>query len=80
MPETGLKLRLFFSAGRPVLNQGGGYTIEPPGELPTYLRPDWGGGHKIQPPGELPTFVRPDWTTGTSGEAPLPIPVVVIQD
>jgi len=59
---------------------GRSYTIQPAGELPTYVRPDWSGGYKIDPPGELPTYVRPDWRTGTSGDLPLPVPVIVIQD
>ena len=43
---------------------GRSYTIQPSGELPTYVRPDWSGGYTVQPSGDLPIHVRPDWGGG----------------
>ena len=43
---------------------GRSYTIEKPGELPNYVRPNWGGGYTVQQLGELPISVKPDWGGG----------------
>ena len=37
-----------------------GYTIQTPGEMPTYVTPNYGGGYTIQTPGEMPTYVYPN--------------------
>jgi hypothetical protein len=37
----------------------GGYTIQTPGQMPTYVTPNYGGGYTIQTPGQMPTYVNP---------------------
>jgi len=36
-----------------------GYTVQTPGQLPTYVNPNLGGGYTIQTPGALPTRAHP---------------------
>jgi hypothetical protein len=38
--------------------QYGGYTIQTPGQLPTYVNPTPNGGYMMQTPGQLPTEWR----------------------
>lgn len=51
-----------------------GYTIQTPGEMPTYVTPNYGGGATIQTPGRMPTYVTPNYGGGytiqTPGEMP----------
>jgi hypothetical protein len=35
------------------------YTIQAPGQLPTYVNPSFGGGYTVQRPGHLPTYINP---------------------
>jgi hypothetical protein len=58
----------------------GGYTITPPGELPTKVTPSWGGGYKTQPPGEPPTEVRLSWPSFKSEGVPIPVPVIELEE
>jgi hypothetical protein len=37
-----------------------GYTVQTPGQLPTYVTPTPGGGYTFQTPGQLPTYVTPN--------------------
>jgi hypothetical protein len=36
-----------------------GYTIQRPGENPTFVNPTGNGGYIVQTPGETPTFINP---------------------
>jgi hypothetical protein len=42
----------------------GGYTVQTPGELPTYVTPNIGGGYTFQTPGQLPTYATPNISVG----------------
>ena len=35
-----------------------GYTIQTPGQLPTYITPNFRGGYTVQRPGQLPTYIN----------------------
>jgi hypothetical protein len=37
-----------------------GYTVQTPGQLPTYVTPTPGGGYTFQGPGQLPTYATPN--------------------
>lgn len=54
--------------------QTDGYTIQRPGQLPTYVNPNYGGGYTIQTPGQLPSYATPNYgggyTTQTPGQLP----------
>jgi hypothetical protein len=39
--------------------QYSGYTIQTPGQLPTYANPTPNGGYTVQTPGQLPTYINP---------------------
>lgn len=54
---TAIAVLDFFTG--PWFAQPRGYTIQRPGELPTYATPNYGGGYTIQTPGHLPTHVNP---------------------
>ena len=43
----------------PSVAQNRGYTIQTPGQLPTYITPNYGGGYTVQTPGQLPTYINP---------------------
>jgi hypothetical protein len=36
--------------------QAGGYTVQTPGQLPTYVSPNVGGGYTVQTPGALRSY------------------------
>ena len=36
-----------------------GYTIQTPGQMPSYVTPNYGGGYTIQTPGQMPTYINP---------------------
>jgi len=37
-----------------------GYTVQRPGQSPTYVTPTPGGGYTFQTPGQLPTYATPN--------------------
>ena len=37
-----------------------GYTVQTPGQSPTYVTPTPGGGYTFQTPGQLPTYATPN--------------------
>ena len=37
-----------------------GYTVQTPGQSPTYVTPTPGGGYTFQTPGQLPTYAAPN--------------------
>jgi hypothetical protein len=39
--------------------EGGGYTFQTPGQLPTYATPNVNGGYTLQQPGRPPTYMHP---------------------
>ncbi len=53
------------------------YTVQKPGELPTYVRPSPGGGWTITTPGQLPTYVRPNPGGGETIISPGQLPTYV---
>jgi hypothetical protein len=53
------------------------YTIQKPGELPTYVRPSPGGGSTITRPGQLPIYVRPSPGGGATINTPGKLPTYV---
>ena len=47
-----------------------------PGELPTYVKPEWGGtGFTIDPPDGPTATVKPLWTGEVSTALPVPVPI-----
>ena len=56
------------------LNQESGYTIITPGELPTFVNPNYNGGYTAMTPGEPPTFINRSFNGGctliTPGQPP----------
>ena len=40
------------------------YTIQRPGQLPTYVRPNSIGGATVDTPGQLPTYITPNYGGG----------------
>jgi hypothetical protein len=48
----------------------GGYTVQTPGELPTYVTPNIGGGYTFQTPGQLPTYATPNIGGGYTVQQP----------
>ena len=58
-------------------NHGGGYTIQPPGKLPTHVQPVRGGGYTVQTPGELPTHITPTYGGGYTIQTPGELPTYV---
>jgi hypothetical protein len=51
------QLRIFGTLDR-------GYTVQTPGQLPTYVTPNPGGGYTFQTPGQLPTYATPNVSGG----------------
>jgi hypothetical protein len=51
------QLRIFGTPDR-------GYTVQTPGQLPTYVTPNPGGGYTFQTPGQLPTYATPNINGG----------------
>jgi hypothetical protein len=47
------QLRIFGTRDR-------GYTVQTPGQLPTYVTPNPGGGYTFQTPGQLPMYATPN--------------------
>ena len=54
--------------------QMGGYTIQTPGQMPTYANPTPNGGYTMQTPGQMPAYVNPTpnggYTVQTPGQMP----------
>jgi len=46
------QLRIFGTLDR-------GYTVQTPGQLPTYATPNINGGYTLQQPGRPPTYMHP---------------------
>ena len=51
-----------------------GYTIQPPGGLPSTVRPVWGGAYEVQRIGELPITVTTSWGGGYKIQPPGELP------
>jgi hypothetical protein len=47
-----------------------GYTVQTPGQLPTYVTRTPGGGYTFQTPGQLPTYVTPNIDGGYTLQQP----------
>ena len=62
-----LGARRFTNAGTP---DRGGYTVQTPGHLPTYVTPNIGGGYTFQTPGQLPTYATPNIGGGYTLQQP----------
>jgi hypothetical protein len=56
---------------------GTGYTIQTPGQLPTYVNPNFGGGYTIQTPGQLPSYVNPNFGGGYTVQTPGQLPTYI---
>jgi hypothetical protein len=41
-------------------NGAGGYVVQTPGQMPTYVNPNGAGGYVVQTPGQTPTYVQPN--------------------
>ena len=54
-----------------------GYTIYPPGKMPTQVVPNMGGGATIYPPGEMPRQVVPNMGGGATIYTPGEMPTTV---
>jgi hypothetical protein len=50
------------------------YTIQTPGQMPTYVNPTPGGGYTVQTPGQMPTYINPNpgggYTVNRPGQMP----------
>jgi hypothetical protein len=57
------QLRIFGTLDR-------GYTVQEPGQLPTYVTPNPGGGYTFQTPGQLPTYATPNINGGYTLQQP----------
>jgi len=57
------QLRIFGTVDR-------GYTVQTPGQLPTYVTPTPGGGYTFQTPGQLPTHATPNIGDGYTLQQP----------
>jgi hypothetical protein len=61
-------------SGYPNQTPNRGYTIQTPGQVPTFVNPSGNGGYVVQTPGQTPTFVNPTGNGGyvvqTPGQAP----------
>ena len=57
------QLRIFGTLDR-------GYTVQMPGQLPTYVTPTPGGGYTFQTPGHLPTYATPNIGGGYTLQQP----------
>jgi hypothetical protein len=58
-------------------DQNRGYTIQTPGQFPTYVRPDGMGGYTAQTPGEFPTYIHPNGNGGYVVQKPGEFPTYV---
>jgi hypothetical protein len=47
-----------------------GYTVQGPGQPPTYVIPDSDGGYTFQTPGQLPTYATPNANGGYTLQQP----------
>jgi hypothetical protein len=47
-----------------------GYTVQTPGQLPTYVTPRPGGEYTFQTPGQLPTYTTPNINGGYTLQQP----------
>ncbi len=54
-----------------------GYTIQTPGQLPTYVNPSFGGGYTVQTPGQLPTYLTPNFGGGYTVQRPGQLPTYI---
>ena len=67
----------FFLVIVSALAQTGGYTIQTPGQLPTYVTTSYRGGATIQTPGQLPTYVTPNYRGGYTVQTPGQLPTYI---
>jgi hypothetical protein len=51
-----------------------GYTVQTPGQLPTYVTPTPGGGYTFQTPGQPPTNATPNINGGYTLQQPGRLP------
>jgi hypothetical protein len=51
-----------------------GYTVQTPGQLPTYVTPTPDGGYTFQSPGQLPTYATPNIGGGYTLQQPGRLP------
>jgi len=54
-----------------------GYTIQTPGQLPTYVNPSFGGGYTVQTLGQLPTYITPNFRGGYTAQRPGQLPTYI---
>ena len=54
-----------------------GYTIQTPGQMPSYVTPNYGGGYTIQTPGQMPSYVSPNYGGGATIQTPGQMPSYV---
>ena len=57
--------------------QYSGYTIQTPGQLPTYVNPTPNGGYTMQRPGQLPTYANPTPNGGYTMQTPGQLPTYI---
>jgi hypothetical protein len=82
MRLIGLSLLAVATAATPAAAQfnngyNGGYTIQRPGQLPTFVNPTFGGGYVYQTPGQVPTFANPTYGGGYVIQTPGRVPTFV---
>lgn len=54
-----------------------GYTIQTPGQYPTYVNPNGVGGYTVQTPGQMPSYVNPNGAGGYTVQTPGQFPTYV---
>jgi len=58
-------------------NSNRSYTIQTPGQPPTFVNPTGNGGYTVQTPGQLPTFVNPTGNGGYTVQTPGQLPTFI---
>jgi len=73
----GVVLALLTYAQPAVAQYNGGYTINTPGQMPTFVNPSGNGGYIVNTPGQMPSIVNPNYTGGYTVVTPRQMPTFI---